>query len=87
METEKIIFFRNFLFRSLVIGIMFAIFLALLTFTLWGTATEMVQRFFLVNEEELGELTLNFFLNVRIVLIFFFLAPALALHGMAKVKK
>lgn len=87
METEKIIFFRNFLFRCLVIGVFFAIFFGLMTFALWDTGVPMVERFFKVDEKELGELTLNFFLNVRIVLVFIFLAPALALHGMVKSKK
>lgn len=87
METEKIIFFRNLLFRCLIIGVLFAIFFGVLTMTLWDTWVGMVERFFKVDEKELRELTLTFFLNVRIVLVFLFLVPALALHGMVKSKK
>jgi hypothetical protein len=37
-----------------------------------------------VDEKELGALTLNFFANLRVALVFFFLVPALALHWSAK---
>lgn len=87
MELEKIVFFRNFLFRTLIIAVLFAIFLAVLTFALWDTWAPMTVRIFRVEEKELGELILTFFLNVRLVLVFLILAPALALHWMAKSKK
>lgn len=87
MEIEKIIFFRNFLFRTLIIGILFAIFIAVLTFAFWDTWVPLTGRFFRIEEKELGELTLTFFLHVRIVLVFLILAPALALHWMVKSKK
>lgn len=87
MEIEKIIFFRNFLFRTLIIGILFAIFLAVLTFAFWDTWVPLTVRFFKIEEKEIGELLLTFFLHVRIVLVFLILAPALALHWMVKSKK
>ena len=87
METEKIIFFRNFFFRSLIIGILFAIFFAIITFTFWDTGAWMIERFFRVDQKEFGKLMLDFFIQIRIVLVFLFLVPALALHWMLKGKK
>jgi hypothetical protein len=37
-----------------------------------------------LNEKELGALTLIFFANLRVVIVFSFLVPALALHWIAK---
>jgi hypothetical protein len=37
MEYEKIIFFRNLLFRALAIGIAFAVFYFVVTFAFWNT--------------------------------------------------
>ena len=87
METDKIIFFRNFLFRTFIIGVLFAIFIGVVTLALWKTWVWVGERFFKIEEKELGELTITFFLHVRIVLLFLFLAPTLALHWIVKGKK
>ncbi|MGH7938290.1 MAG: hypothetical protein ACRD5Z_10855 [Bryobacteraceae bacterium] len=59
---------------------MLAILLFLGTMLLWNTAAGWVQYLFGVDQRALGPIVLQFFLDVRIVLLFFFLAPALALH-------
>jgi hypothetical protein len=41
-------------------------------------------QWFKLDEKELGALTLNFFATLRVVIVFFFLVPALALHWSAK---
>jgi hypothetical protein len=51
---------------------------------LWHAYAPWLIEQFKVDEKELGGLTLNFFANVRIVIVFFFLVPALALHWSAK---
>jgi hypothetical protein len=84
MEREKIIFFRNFFLRAFVVGILFALFCWLVTLALWNSYTPWLIQSFKLDEKELGALTVNFFANVRIVLVFFFLVPALALHWSAK---
>lgn len=84
METEKIIFFRNFLLRTFFIGVLIAIFFALVTFGLWDMMMPWVANLFKIEPEEMGELVIGFFMNVRIVLVFFMLAPALALHWMSR---
>ena len=86
MEYEKIIFFRNFFFRAFIIGVVFAVFYFIITYAFWNTWVSWVPSFFKVDEKELARLTLLFFMILRIVLVFFFLVPALALHWMARKK-
>ena len=84
MESEKIIFFRNLFLRAFVVGILFALFYWITTLTLWNAYTPWLMQRFKVDEKELGALTLNFFANLRVVIVFLFLVPALALHWSAK---
>jgi hypothetical protein len=84
MEREKIIFLRNLFLRAFVVGIIFALFYWLVTVTLWHAYAPWLAERFKLDEKDLAALTLNFFANVRIVIVFFFLVPALALHWAAK---
>jgi len=84
MEREKIFFFRNLFLRAFVVGVIFAVFYWLATLASWHAYVPWLVEQFKLNEKELGALTLNFFANVRIVIVFFFLVPALALHWSAK---
>jgi hypothetical protein len=43
-----------------------------------------VANIFGIEEKELGKVVLNFFMNVRLVLVFLILSPAIALHWMVK---
>lgn len=86
MEHDKIIFFRNFLFRAFIIGIALAVFYFIVTYAFWNTWVSWVPSFFKIDEKELGKLVLVFFMTLRIVLVFLFLVPALALHWMARKK-
>jgi len=87
MEHGKIIFFRNFLFRAFLIGVAFALFYFILTFAFWNTWTSSASHLFKTDEKELGRLVMVFFMSLRIILAFFFLVPALALHWMARKTK
>ena len=84
MEQAKIIFFRNFFFRAFVIGVVFALVFFILTYAFWNTWASWVAHFFKVDEKDLGRVVLLFFMEIRIVIVFLFLVPALALHWMAK---
>ncbi|MEK6780763.1 MAG: hypothetical protein AABY93_03605 [Bacteroidota bacterium] len=86
METNKIIFFRNFLFRTFLISVLFAIFLAVVTFAFWDSWVALLANL-KIEEKELTELTLTFFLHVRILLVFILLAPTLSLHWMVRSQK
>jgi len=84
MEREKIIFLRNLFLRMFVVGIVIALLLFGATLAFWNTATGWVMHLFSVDEKTLGRIVLTFFTNVRIVVLFFFLVPAIALHWTAK---
>ena len=84
MENEKIVFFRNFLFRTLLIGVFFAILTFVLLVAFRNTWEIWVAKYFGTEEKELGKIVLNFFMNVRLVLVFLILSPAIALHWMVK---
>lgn len=84
MNREQIIFFRNFLFRAFLIGLAFALFYFVATWAGWNTWVSWSASAFKIDEKDFGRLVVMFFLGMRIVLVFFFLVPALALHWMAR---
>jgi hypothetical protein len=84
MEREKTIFFRNLFLRMFVVGIVFALLLLGATLVFWNTAAGLVMHLFMVDEKALGRIVLIFFTNVRLIVLFLFLVPAIALHWAAK---
>ena len=84
MEREKSIFFPNLFLRMFVVGILLALLLLGATLIFWHTAVGGVMHLFGVDEKALGRIVLSFFTNVRLVVLFLFLVPAIALHWMAK---
>ncbi len=87
METEKILFLRNFLFRTFLIGLVIAIVLGLVTIAFWHSLVPWAAGLIGIQPAEVRELTIVFFMDIRIILIFFMLTPALGLHWMYKSKK
>ena len=87
MGIEKIVFFRNFLFKTFIIGVVFAVFYFITSIAFWNTwLISWIEKMFKVNDTELGNLELSFFSTVRIILAFLLLAPCIALHWMIKLK-
>ena len=84
MEAEKVVFFRNFFFRAFIIGVAFALVYFIIAYAFWNTWVTWVAYWFKVDEKEFGRLVLLFFMQLRIIIVFLFLVPALALHWMAK---
>jgi hypothetical protein len=87
MEKEKIFFWRNLLLRTFFIGIMFAIVLFVLIVAFWNTWEMWTTNLFRTEKGEFGKVVLYFFMNVRLILVFLILSPALALHLMSKKAK
>lgn len=87
MENEKIIFWRNFLLRTFLIGVLFAILIFILVIAFKPTWEMLVTNVFGTDEKESGKIVLTFFMNVRLVLVFLILSPAIALHWMRKKSK
>jgi hypothetical protein len=84
MDYEKIIFFRNFFFCAFIIGVVFALFYFIVTYAFWDTWASWATHVFKTDEKELGRVVLMFFVELRLVLVFLFLVPALAFHWMAR---
>ena len=84
MEHHKIIFFRNFFLRAFIIGVAFALFYFIATYLFWSTGVSWATRFFKIDEREFGRLVLMFFIELRVVVVFLFLVPALALQDVEK---
>jgi hypothetical protein len=84
MDYGKIIFFRNFFVRAFIIGVVFALFYFIVTYAFWDTWASWATHVFKTDEKELGRVVLMFFVELRLVLVFLFLVPALALHWMAR---
>ena len=84
MDRDKIIVLRNFFYAAFVIGLLFTLFYFGATLLFWNTAASWATHFFKVDEKEFGRLVLLFFIELRVVIVFFFLVPALALHWLAR---
>jgi hypothetical protein len=84
MDRDKILFFRNFFYSAFFIGLIFALFYFAATTLFWNTGASWASYFFKIDEKEFGRLVLLFFIQLRVVIVFFFLVPALALHWMMR---
>ena len=87
METDKILFFRNFLFKTFLVGLVLAVILFIGMIALRDVWLSVAMSLFHLEEPEINEAIFAFILDVRLVLLFFILAPALALHWMVKNRK
>jgi hypothetical protein len=87
MQLEKIIFFRNFLFKTFIIGVVFGVIYFIASIAFWNTGfMSWIEGMFKVNDTEIGNLILSFFSTLRLILAFLLLAPCIALHLMIKSK-
>ena len=79
MNRENIILWRN-----ILLGVLVALLFFVATIAFWNSATAWVAYLFNVDQRALGRIVLQFFINVRLIIVFLFLVPALALHWTAK---
>ena len=87
MEKQKLILIRDFLLKTFVIGLAFAILLFVMTVIFWDKWSGFIYTEFQVSQKELGELFVNSFLYLRLYLIFVVLVPGIAMHWLVKSKK
>ncbi|MBS3992499.1 MAG: hypothetical protein KGZ87_02165 [Bacteroidetes bacterium] len=84
MNTSNLTLTRNLLFKAFLIGLAAFIILLIGTVLIWDTWAAFVYSTFKVDEATLGKLVVNSFLYSRMILIFLFLVPAIALHIVVK---
>ncbi len=84
VEQEKVIFLRNFFYVAFFIGLIFALFYFAAVTLLWNFGVAWASHVFKIDEKEFGSLILLFFIQLRVVIVFFFLVPALALHWVSR---
>jgi len=86
MDRAKIIFIKNTLFRSFIVGCVFYVLILIITLGFWNTWACLVKSVFSVGEAEFGNTILLFFVMIKVILVFLMLVPAVALQWMAKKK-
>lgn len=84
MKKQSLILIRDFLFKTFIVGILFAIFFFLVTAFFWDFWSSTIYSVFHVNEQEAGKLIASWFLHLRFFLIFIILVPAISLHWVIK---
>lgn len=84
MNLESLRLLRNILLRSVVIGMAFALFFAAVTFGAWDAWIGNVTKWCHTDEAHIGSLILTFFTEIRFLLVFLLLTPALAIHWTIK---
>ncbi|MBI3591423.1 MAG: hypothetical protein HY094_08635 [Candidatus Melainabacteria bacterium] len=87
MEKQNLILFRNIFLKTFVVGLLFAIFLFVMTATFWDFLCSIAFSKFHISEENLGKIILGSFVNLRFYLIFVLLTPGIALHWVIKSTK
>ena len=84
MNKEVLVLIRNILFKTFIVGVLFALFLFVMTWFFWDAWSTFIYSKFQMTEKELGEQVVNFFIWLRFYLVFVILVPAIALHWTIK---
>jgi hypothetical protein len=87
MTVNQMIFWRNFLFRTFLIGVLLALLLFIFIKVFWSTWVTAAVSMVHVDDSVLAQAVVQMFMEMRIVIIFFLLAPAFALHWMIRGRK
>ena len=87
MDTSKLIQLRNFFFKAFLIGFVAFLILLFATIFMWDIWSSFIETELKVEPAILGELVVNSFLLTRMLIIFLFLVPAIALHIIIKKSK
>ena len=87
MEKNKLIFIREFLFKTFLVSLLLTILLFVITINFWDFAKSIILSRFQLSETELGKLIVNSFIHLRLFIIFILLAPAISIHWIIKSRK
>ncbi len=84
MDYESLRLIRDSLFRTFVIGLVFALILWMFTEFFWQASTELGVRLFRVDPLVFAADMLWYFTAIKFFLLFLVLAPALGIHWTLK---
>ena len=85
MEKQQVLFFRNLLLRAFVVGVVFAVLYFIITISFWDTWVSLLKK--CSNWiKDTSRAAIAGFTLIRLILVFFMLVPAIALHWTSKMK-
>jgi uncharacterized membrane protein YqhA len=87
MEKQQVLFFRNLFLRAFVVGVIFAVLYFIITISFWDTWVSLLQKMFKLDEKDTSRAVIEGFTLIRLILVFFMLVPAIALHWTSKLKR
>jgi len=83
MEKQQVIFFRNLFLRVFVVAVIFGLLYLTVTISFWDTWVSVIAMW-KMEEKDAAMVMVASFTFLRIVLVFFILVPAIALHWMSR---
>jgi hypothetical protein len=87
MEKQQVLFFRNLLLRAFVVGVIFAVLYFIITISFWDAWVSLLHKMFKLDEKDTSRVAIAGFTLIRLILVFFMLVPAIALHWTSKMKQ
>ena len=87
MEKQQVLFFRNLFLRAFVVGVVSAVLYFIITISFWDTWVSLLQKMFKLDEKDTSRAVIAGFTLIRLILVFFMLVPAIALHWTSKMKR
>ena len=87
MEKNQVLFFRNVFLRAFAVGVVFAVLYFTVTISFWDHWVSLMERMFSLDEKGTSRVVVEGFTLIRLILVFFLLVPAIALHWTSKMKQ
>jgi len=84
MNLEYLRLIRNILYRSAAVAAVLSLIFWALTFGMWETWSSMCLKMYNLNQTQLMTLCIDFFTQVKFLVWYVFLTPALAIHWTIK---
>ena len=80
MEKQQVLFFRNLFLKGFAVGVVFVLLYVILTLAFWDTWVYLLGKMFRLGEEDMAEVVVEGLMHLRILVVFFTVIPAIALH-------